>query len=262
MSKAERTDMLREWRESAPYWVKHRHTIGEMFMPLTRALIKDAEIVEGQSVLDVAGGAGEPSLTIAETVGPNGSVMCTDAVAEMIEAARLEAHRRGLVNVQFRRCTADSLPFADNTFDCAVSRLGAMFFPDPLAASREMLRVVKPSGALSFVVWYKSQLNPFCCAVTDVMDRHVEPVPTDPDALGAFRFAELGKLAAILKEAGAIDVRERILKFDIAAAISPADFWQMRSATSDTLRAKLSKLTTQEQEQIRTEILQVVAEFF
>jgi ubiquinone/menaquinone biosynthesis C-methylase UbiE len=45
---------------------------------------------EAISVLDVAGGPGEPSLTMAETVGPMGSVMCTDAVAEMVEAARGE----------------------------------------------------------------------------------------------------------------------------------------------------------------------------
>jgi ubiquinone/menaquinone biosynthesis C-methylase UbiE len=53
-----------------------------MFGPVTRALIEDGEIVEGDAVLDVAGGAGEPSLTIAETVGPTGSVICTDVTAK------------------------------------------------------------------------------------------------------------------------------------------------------------------------------------
>ncbi len=80
-------DVLPEWRASAPYWAKHHATIREMFAPLTHALIEDAGIVQGQSVLDIAGGPGEPSLTIAEVVGPAGSVTCTDAVAEMVEAA-------------------------------------------------------------------------------------------------------------------------------------------------------------------------------
>ena len=62
-----------------------------MFAPLTEALIEQAGIHEGQSVLDVAGGTGEPSLTIAEVVGPGGSVTCTDAVPEMVETARSEA---------------------------------------------------------------------------------------------------------------------------------------------------------------------------
>jgi len=82
------SDVLREWRESARYWQRHAATIRRMFAPVTDALVQDAGIVEGHSVLDVAGGPREPSLTIAERVGPTGSVMCTDAVAEMVEAAR------------------------------------------------------------------------------------------------------------------------------------------------------------------------------
>src|SRR2546422_2560726 len=63
-----KSDVLREWRESARYWQQHAATIRRMFAPVTDALVQDAGIVEGYSVLDVAGGSGEPSLTIAETV--------------------------------------------------------------------------------------------------------------------------------------------------------------------------------------------------
>src|SRR6185503_17245166 len=116
---------------------KYSDTIAKMFAPLTEAMIERAGIREGQSVLDVAGGTGEPSLTIAEVVGPGGWVTCTDAVAEMVETARSEANRRGIRNVQFQQCTADSLPFPDNSFDVVVSRLGAMFFRDSNAAMCE-----------------------------------------------------------------------------------------------------------------------------
>src|SRR5438270_6342282 len=131
MSQVQAIDTLLAWRESAKYWAKHRVTIQQMFAPLTRALIEDAAIAQGHSVLDVAGGPGEPSLTIAETVGPTGSVTCTDAVAEMVEAAEREADRRGITNVSFRQCMADALPFGDDSFDVVISRLGVMFFPDP-----------------------------------------------------------------------------------------------------------------------------------
>ena len=40
--------------------------------------------------MDVEGGSGEPSLTIAETVEPNGSVIYTDVIAEMVMAAVAE----------------------------------------------------------------------------------------------------------------------------------------------------------------------------
>src|SRR5215218_441894 len=112
----------------------------------------------------------------------------------MIEAARAEAQRRGLTNMQFRQCSADSLPFPDNTFDVIVSRLGVMFFPDSVAAMREILRVLKPGGKLGFAVWGKSDVNPFCYLVTGVMEQHVKSAAADPDAPNAFRFAELGKV--------------------------------------------------------------------
>jgi ubiquinone/menaquinone biosynthesis C-methylase UbiE len=255
-------DTLREWSESAPYWEKHSATIRTMFAPVTRALIEDASIVRGQSVLDVAAGPGEPSITIAETVGPSGSVMCTDAVADMVQAAERETHRRGIANISFRQCTANSLPFDNDSFDTVVSRLGAMFFPDTLAALREMLRVIKRGGALALVVWHKSELNPFLHVVTDIISDYVETSPADPDAPGAFRFAEPGKLASILTDAGAMDVSERVLKFHIAAPISVEQFWVMRSETSDTLREKLAKLNSQQIVRVASEVQEAVREFF
>lgn len=255
-------DPLRQWEETAKYWTRHSSTIREMFTPLTEALIQAAGISEGQKVLDIAGGAGEPSLTIAERVGPTGSVTCTDAVAEMVEAARHEAESRGITNVQFHQCTADSLPFADESFDVVVSRLGAMFFPDPVAACKEMLRVMKPGAAIAFVVWHKSELNPFCHLITDVVSRHVPAAPADPDEPGAFRFAEPGKLANILTESGVIDVAEQTLHFNIQAPISSEQFWTMRSETSETLRSKLATLSDAEKTQVGKEVLQAVRDFF
>lgn len=254
--------LLNEWRETAKYWTKYSATIRMMFAPLTEALIEQAGIHEGQSVLDVAGGAGEPSLTIAEVVGSTGSVTCTDAVADMVEAAQTEAGRRGVDNIQFQVCSADSLPFPDNSFDTVVSRLGFMFFPDSLAAMRELLRVAKPGGSMAFAVWHKSDVNPFCYLVSRIMDQHVEQPATDPDAPNAFRFAEPGKLANVMTRAGLVDVVERVIKFDIAAPLSPLEFWTMRSQTSDTLRHKLAKLPADEQAEVTREVEQAVSEFF
>ena len=77
MSSEKPDEALNSWRQTAQYWTKYSDTIRVMFAPLTEAMIQRAGIHEGQSVLDVAGGAGEPSLTIAAVVGPTGSVTCT-----------------------------------------------------------------------------------------------------------------------------------------------------------------------------------------
>jgi len=262
MSQVQMVDTLREWRESAQYWERHAQTIRTMFAPVTRALIEDAGISEGDKVLDVAGGPGEPSLTIAEVVGPVGSVTCTDAVAEMVAAAQSEALRRGLKNISFEQCLADSLPFEDDSFDAAVCRMGVMFFPDPLLGLREMLRVIKSDASLSFAVWSDSNLNPYAYIVTDVISRHIPTPPADPDAPSAFRFAERGKLAQILKSAGAKRVRERLLKFNIEAPISRDEFWKMRSGTSGTLREKLDAMSDDLRLKIANEVREAIAEFF
>jgi ubiquinone/menaquinone biosynthesis C-methylase UbiE len=254
--------ILEAWRESAKHWTRHQAHIHAMLAPLTQALIEAAGIHEGQSVIDVACGAGEPSLTIAVVVGPKGSVTSTDATPQMVQAAEKEATRGGLTNMQFHECKAESLPFPDHTFDVAVSRLGVMLFSDPLVGVREMLRVTKPKGTVAFAVWHKSELNPFCYLVSDAVARHVESPPVDPDAPGAFRFAEEGKLARLLREAGATEVEERVFKFNIEATLSPLEFWAMRSQMSDTLRDKLNKLSADEQTQIANEVQEAVKDYF
>jgi ubiquinone/menaquinone biosynthesis C-methylase UbiE len=262
-SPAQTDEVLREWRESARYWQKHAGTIRTMFGPVTQALVDAADIIEGDAVLDVAGGAGEPSLTIAEIVGPTGSVTCTDVTSEMVAAAASEAQRRGVTNVAFKQCASDAMPFESKSFDAVVCRLGVMFFPNPLAAICEMLRVTKHEGLITFAVWGKSELNPFSYLITDVVARHFEAAaPADPNAPGAFRFAEPGRLAGILKDAGAVDVKERVLKFDIAAPISPAQFWELRAETSGTLREKITTLSPLQLNSLAQEAQDAVRHFF
>ncbi|HWP55657.1 MAG TPA: class I SAM-dependent methyltransferase [Pyrinomonadaceae bacterium] len=256
-------ETLREWRENAFYWQKHRDPIRTMFAPVTQALIDAAGIIQGQSVLDVAGGSGEPSLTIAEKVGPTGSVLCSDVVAEMVGGAQSEAQRLGLTNIQFRQCAADSLPFENDSFDVVVCRLGAMFFPDPLAGLSEMLRVTKPSGVIALAVWGRSELNPFFSLSNAALERHLAAsTPADRDAPGAFRFAEPGNLARILQQAGAIEVRENPLEFQIVAPFTPKEFWEMRAETSGTLRQKLATLSQQQRDQVAQEVEEAATRFF
>jgi hypothetical protein len=112
------------------------------------------------------------------------------------------------------------------------------------------------------VVWDKSELNPFFHVITNVVARHFDGPPADPNAPGAFRFAESGVLAGLLKNAGATDVKERVLKFYIAAPISLQEFWEMRSETSGTLREKLATLSARQRELVAQEVQDAVREFF
>src|SRR5437773_12489740 len=59
-------EVITAWRDSAPFWEKHREIIRQMFAPVTQALVEDALISSGHTVLDVVTGPGGPALTIAE----------------------------------------------------------------------------------------------------------------------------------------------------------------------------------------------------
>jgi ubiquinone/menaquinone biosynthesis C-methylase UbiE len=255
-------EVLAAWETSSQYWNKYQALIEMMFAPLSSALIEAAQIAAGQSVLDVGGGSGEPSLTIASVVGNCGSVTYTDPAAGMVRSSRDEAARRGFTNISFHQCPVEHLPFADSSFDAAVGRLSAMFFPDVVAGLRETLRVVKPGSRVSFLVWGGRDVNPFFTVVTDTLDRFVQAEPEEEDAPAAFRFATPGKLADRLREAGATSVSEDTLDFMVEAPITVGQFWELRTEMSDTFRKKLARLVPDQIAAIRYTVQKAVADYF
>src|SRR5580700_4413638 len=232
-------EVISVWRDSARFWEKHREIIRQMFAPVTQALIEHGLIGSGHAVLDIATGPGEPALTIAALVGPEGKVFGIDPAPEMVEAARRATDHLGFRNAQFDVASADRLPFPADTFDAVVSRFGVMFVPSPVEAVREMLRVLKPGRKLALAVWHFAERNPFHYALSRVMERYVDSPPLPPDAPDAFRFASPGKLRDVLAEAGAMTPSERLLQFTVQAPISVEDFWILRYEMSEKIREKL-----------------------
>ena len=230
------------WRESAPYWERHRDHLRAMFAPVTDSLLDSAAIGQGHRVLDVACGSGEPTFSIADAVGSGGSVIATDVVEEMVASVRRESGRIAAGHVRTAVCSAVSLPFCDASFDRAVSRFGAMFFPDAAAAARELTRVTRPGGRVALVVWGSRDRNPYFWTASDVLARFVPTEPEPADSPNAFRYAEPDALAGILRGAGLVDVVEALLPFTIELPLEFDAFWQMRVELSDSLREKMARL--------------------
>jgi len=232
-----------------------------MFAPVTQALAEDAQIAGGNTILDIATGPGEPALSLAGLVGNEGKVCGIDPIPGMIEAARRAAASLEIKNVQFDVAFADKLPFPTGTFDGVVSRFGAMFFPAPADAVREILRVLKPGRKFALTVWHFAEKNPFHFALSRVLDRHSPSPPPEPDALDAFRFAAPGKLRNFLNEAGAIEVSERLLQFNIQAPISAEDFWVIRLEMSDSLREKIAGVSGEQFAAVTRELVESLREY-
>jgi ubiquinone/menaquinone biosynthesis C-methylase UbiE len=250
--------VMKQFSAAAPFWEKYSDVIRQMFAPVTQALAADGQISSRQAVLDIATGPGDPALSVAPMVGPEGKVFGVDPVPEMIAAARRAADDLGFTNTQFDVASADHLPFPADTFDAIVSRFGVMFFPSPVDAVREMLRVLKPERKLALAVWHTAESNPFFHTIARVIDRFVDSPPLAPDAPEPFRFATPGKLRDVLTEAGAIASTERLLQFTIEAPISPEEFWTLRTEMSEKLREKIANLSSDQLTEAKRQALDVL----
>lgn len=254
-------EIINRWSGSAPYWEKHGDIIRHMFAPITEALVEEARIARGNKVLDVATGPGEPALSVAAVVGPEGEVVGIDPVPEMVEAARRAASRLEKHNVKFEVAFADQLPFADSSFDAVISRFGVMFFPSPVDGVREMLRVLKPGRKLALAAWHFADNNPFHCILSRIMNRYVEPDPLPPDAPDAFRFAASGKLVDVLAAAGTAKPTEHLFRFDIEAPLPAKEFLALRCEMSDKLRRKIAGLSSDQANEVRAQMLDAFREY-
>jgi SAM-dependent methyltransferase len=242
---------------AAAFWAHHEARL-KMFRPLTAAMCGEAAVPEtapasGYSLLDVAGGTGDVALDVAVGLGPRATIWCADMVPEMVANAAQAAESAGLTNMHCKESRAESLYFEDAMFDAVLCRFGIMFFADPLESVREALRVLKPGGRVAYGVWGTRATNPFHHVLLDVLDRHVDPPTPDPDAPGAFRHAAPGRLASILSEAGAADVRETTVRFNVDLP-SFEHYFGIRTATSGTLLDKLRRMPDAEREKFKNEV--------
>lgn len=107
-------------------------------------------------LLDIGTGTGALAVAVAER-WPALRVTGLDGSTGMLEVARAEARRRlgaaGALRVELVFGLADRMPFADESFDVAVSSYVLQLVPHRLRALREARRVLRPGGVLAFVTW-------------------------------------------------------------------------------------------------------------
>ncbi|HVO17499.1 MAG TPA: methyltransferase domain-containing protein [Alphaproteobacteria bacterium] len=214
----------RYWRDRAAYWDRSADSIADVADRLNQPLLDAIGIAPGQSVLDLASGAGEPALSIARRVGSAGRVTATDLVAEMLAGAERRAADAGLANIDFRIADMEAMPFGDAVFDRVSCRFGIMFTSDPGRALAEARRVLRPGGRAGFLVWGPrddiSQFEVFAAAAARVFGD-----AADLDLERPFRFGQAGSLGALMTAAGFAGAEEQELRFEPRIPAS-VPFWR------------------------------------
>lgn len=123
--------------------------IGVTLQIVGETLAETADIRAGETVIDVAAGNGNASLAAAHRMA---RVTSTDYVPALLEKGRARAAAEGL-DIEFREADAENLPFADGSFDVALSTFGVMFAPDHGRSAAELLRVVREGGRIALANW-------------------------------------------------------------------------------------------------------------
>jgi len=106
-----------------------------------------ADVREGHSVLDIAGGTGDLSLAFAPKVGASGRVVHTDINEAMLREGRNRLLDAGVV-LPTLVCDAEALPFPDASFDRVTVAFGLRNMTHKDQALAEMRRVLRPMGKL------------------------------------------------------------------------------------------------------------------
>jgi ubiquinone/menaquinone biosynthesis C-methylase UbiE len=210
--------MANRWAERSAAWAKTTVQGVSQDDSFNQMIIAESGITPGEAVLDIAGGSGNPAVSIALSMAGNGKVVCTDLTPAMLETARGRADHLALSILQFAAADMISLPFPDASFDCVTCRFGIMFPEDKIAAARKALRVLKPGGRIAYVVWGPYDENPAFFvprrAVAEFLSEAEGPVP-DRHSMSA-----AGTLKDILDRAGFTQTEERDLRYKNAVSDS------------------------------------------
>ena len=225
--------------------------IGRYGRDLASALLDFAAVEAGMRVLDVGCGPGALSSVLVERLGA-ANVRAIDPSETFVEAFRTR-----LQHVEVLQSAAEDLPFANDTFDAALSQLAVNFMQDPITGVREMARVTRSGGLVAACVWDYAGEMTLLRAFWDAA-RDVDPEKADLADEGiVMPWCNEGDLARLWAAAGLdrvrfcpLRVKARYSSFDdlwspLPTGVGPAGAYcrelgtESRAALKEALRRRL-----------------------
>jgi SAM-dependent methyltransferase len=158
----------------------------------------------GDRVLDIGCGFGDTTQQLAAIVGPTGQAVGVDVSEPFIEASIAEAQEAGVQNVDFLAGDVQVMDLG-GPYDYVFSRMGVMFFANPVQALRNIRGSLRPEGRLVASVWRRKLDNPWVHRAEEVVEQYLEE-PEDSDeptcGPGPFSMANADTVSEQLEIAG------------------------------------------------------------
>jgi SAM-dependent methyltransferase len=222
------------------FWTAQARRFDETLASCHGPFLTAAAIRERDRVLDVGCGTGQATRDVAR-VATNGSALGVDLSSQMIALAGEIAATAGLDNVEFRHADAQIHPFERAEFDIVISRMGSMFFGDPIAAFTNLHRALRPEGRLTLLTWQdvtdNEWLTEFRAALAVGRDLPTPP----PDAPSPFALSDPDRVRTILDAAGFADITFQSLHEPMSFGPDPDDAFDFVSDLTAWMREGLDE---------------------
>jgi SAM-dependent methyltransferase len=198
-------DQLRAWDgDEGEYWADNAEHFDRSVAAYHQRLLEVAAIGERDRVLDVGCGTGQTTRDAARAASA-GCALGIDLSSRMLDYARRRAADEGVTNARFAQADAQIHPFEPSTYDVAISRTGAMFFGDHLAAFTNIGRALRSGGRLVLVTWQPLPGNEWIREISRALAAG-RNLPAPPPDVGPFSLSNPDRVRALLTSAGYADV--------------------------------------------------------
>lgn len=188
-----------------------------IFEPYAEDLAARTQALEPRSVLEVACGTGVVTRALSATLPAACKITATDLNDAMVAHGQVVGTTRA---VAWRQADVMALPYDGESFDVAVCQFGVMFFPDRVAAYREIRRILRPGGTFLFNVWNGLEHNEFAAVVTEAVSALFPENPPVFLARTPYGHGSPTEIESEVKAAGFTNCR-LVQRDDISAAGGP-----------------------------------------
>jgi ubiquinone/menaquinone biosynthesis C-methylase UbiE len=253
------------WNNAAVGWQDWWETIERGAQKVSDKLVELAEIKPGDKVLDIATGIGEPAITAAKKVMPDGKVIATDISPKMLAIVKTRAKSLGLDSViEFRESDEEKLDLPESStarkFDAILSRWGLMFFPKLPATLVRIRHMLVTDGRVSAAVWSTSSKVPWLNLAFTSVRKQINAPTLPPGEQGPFALADIEALKLSFSEAGFKDIKtdtfQITFEFD-----SPENYTKLHQQTATRIHAMLANHTEEVKKQAWNSITEAVWQY-